>query len=442
MFTFLRLKNFKSFKSIYLDLRKNQKQAKPFIALYGENGSGKTNLLSAFDLLMKSFTSFSNQEMLESFSKYQPDSESDFFEELKAMLDNLRFSECMKSARMIGCDENTEVEYGFLIGEVEGTYKIVFNEALVSEELYYLIEKRRGILFKIALDNGKIEKNIHKSVFLSKKLEDEVVIEIDKYWGKHSFFGIFMKKFQALNEEFIKKGVSPTLLDVFLNFTNSNLIIKSSEHHEEGYVARDDKFGLANLVSGIISEEMMDRLEKSRYIIDYYIRFIHSDVKQVFYKTEASGDKIKYQLYFKKLIGGKVREIPFSLESTGTKRMPQIIRAILAAVDGKTVIFDEIDTGVHDMLMENIITSAQDYIKRQMIITTHNTMLLEKLDPSSVYVIYMDADANKEIRCLTDYDYRIRESNNVRDLYIKGIFGGVPFSDYIDFSSFAEEEEA
>ena len=60
MFTYIELSNFKSFGNIRFDFRKNKKQYKKFIAIYGENGSGKSNFVSAIELLSHTVTSFVN----------------------------------------------------------------------------------------------------------------------------------------------------------------------------------------------------------------------------------------------------------------------------------------------------------------------------------------------------------------------------------------------
>ena len=127
-----------------------------------------------------------------------------------------------------------------------------------------------------------------------------------------------------------------------------------------------------------------------------------------------------------------MRVIPFELESAGTQRVLYILRAIIEAVNGQTVIYDEIDNGIHDLLMRNILMSVQDDITGQLIITTHNTLLLEDLDPKSAYVIYVDSEGYKEARCFYDYDIRIQGSNNQRRLYLNGVFGGIPYSSQID----------
>lgn len=84
--------------------------------------------------------------------------------------------------------------------------------------------------------------------------------------------------------------------------------------------------------------------------------------------------------------------------------------------------------------MKNILISLKDEITGQLIITTHNTLLLEELDSKSAYVIYTDFDGNKDARCFDDYDIRIQSTNNARKLYLNGIFGGIPYNSEIDYS--------
>ena len=58
MFTYIKLKNFMSFKDAVFDLRHGSKGTKKFIAIYGENGSGKSNFVNSINLLRRSIDSF------------------------------------------------------------------------------------------------------------------------------------------------------------------------------------------------------------------------------------------------------------------------------------------------------------------------------------------------------------------------------------------------
>ena len=55
MFTCVKLKNFKSFNDITLDLTDKNNRPKSLVLIYGENGIGKSNLASAFYISCKRF---------------------------------------------------------------------------------------------------------------------------------------------------------------------------------------------------------------------------------------------------------------------------------------------------------------------------------------------------------------------------------------------------
>lgn len=79
-----------------------------------------------------------------------------------------------------------------------------------------------------------------------------------------------------------------------------------------------------------------------------------------------------------------------------------------------------------------------DDINGQLIITTHNTYILESIDIKSVYVITADYQGNKEVKCLDKYP-RIQGTNNPRIMYLKGLFGGVPIVDSLDYDMIVNE---
>ena len=53
MFTYIKAKNFKSLKNIEFNLKRTKNITNDFIAIYGENGSGKTNLVELFKFLQQ-----------------------------------------------------------------------------------------------------------------------------------------------------------------------------------------------------------------------------------------------------------------------------------------------------------------------------------------------------------------------------------------------------
>ena len=137
---------------------------------------------------------------------------------------------------------------------------------------------------------------------------------------------------------------------------------------------------------------------------------------------------------FRKLIYGQIVDIAAESESTGTLHLLDILPFLLMGVKGRTVVIDELDTGIHDLLVNSILSNVLDSIRGQLIITTHNTMLLEtKIDPSCIYTFYVDKDAKKSLESIMAYEDRAHPNLNYRNRYLKGMYGGVPMVQDIDF---------
>ncbi len=132
-------------------------------------------------------------------------------------------------------------------------------------------------------------------------------------------------------------------------------------------------------------------------------------------------------------------DIPVSLESTGTKKLLTIFPSIFSAIDEKTVLIDEIDTGIHDLMMCGIVEHLQESLKGQFIATTHNTLLMEKLPNDNVYIISINAKGEKEIVCVSEYGFRTQKTNNMQKKYLNGDYGGIPDISFLDLKEIVRE---
>ena len=86
---------------------------------------------------------------------------------------------------------------------------------------------------------------------------------------------------------------------------------------------------LRNLKEGKVKKTDEELLERSERIIRDFFTQAYADIKDVYYERQAEDEVLVYKLYVKKMIGGKVRTIPFSRESAGTQRILEIIRSLL-----------------------------------------------------------------------------------------------------------------
>lgn len=429
MFTYVKAKNFKSLKNISFNLNKTKNETNKFIAIYGENGSGKTNLVELFKFLQQLTISRIIDVKLNMLPK-------EFFELKEKMIDTTpmdmkpiwQLSLNLDEYRMINEEEDTEIEYGFKINNKEGFYSVKFNKEIVEEKLYFLVNKQKGYYFKLS----KNEKELNKNIFINEKYNEELKENIEKYWGKYSFLSLLVFEEKEKNKEYVKNNISKKILEII------NKIVSMTIHVNKWYLNfMPDNYMkqnvLADLKSGVVFKNKIDEIKKYENVLNIFFTQAYADIKSVKYVIEEKDDKIRYKLFFNKMIGGNLKSIPIELESEGTKKIIEEFDTLIGAIMGETVIIDEIDNGIHDLLMKNIILSIKDEITGQLIITTHNTLLLEILPKECIYILSVDYEGNKYINSIKEYGITIQKNHNARDLYFKGLFGGIPTTSYVDF---------
>lgn len=433
MFTYVKAKNFKSLKDIEFNLNKTKTKTNQFISIYGENGSGKTNIVELFKLLQQSTmsraTDIAMNKMPKEFWKIQEEMSDQLPTEIRQIF-QLSFN--LKEYRMLDEEDATEIEYGFKINNKDGFYYIKFDDEIIEEKLYYMAGKQRAYLFQINKENNKIIKNLNKNIFINEKYNEELIDGIDQYWGKYTFLSLLSFETIEKNKDYIDNNISKNIIEVI------DRIWLMTVHVDKGALKIiPDGFvkvrKLNNIQKGIVKKDKLPEIKKYENVLNIFFTQAYADIKEVKYEINEKEDRIHYELYFNKMIGGQIKSIPSRLESDGTRRILNQFDTIIGSLLGETVILDEIDNGIHDVLMKNIIMSIKDEITGQLIITTHNTLLLEILPKENIYILSTDYNGNKTINSIKEYGIKIQKNNNARDLYFKGVFGGIPTTDYIDF---------
>lgn len=426
MISYLKIKNFQSLIDLSVDFMKTTTKAKNLIVIYGENGSGKTNFAKTFYMLQESFRTMSIKEnILDIINKKEKYTEYGIYNSLLNMYKNTE--QIIKTYKTIDSKDNMSIELGFIIKGNKGSYYLEYNNnKLVSEKLNFVLNKNQTLLFNIGDNKTKLNDSLFKSNDYSKQFIDL----LDKYWGKHSFLSILSYEMTDKNKSYISKNISSQLINVFKEL--KNICTKIKDKRSE-YGCTND-FLLENLYSGEININEEATLDINENVLNTYFTSLYSDIKAVYYKKEMKNNIINYNLYLKKLINNQLMDIDFKLESTGTQNLLDLLPYFFAAIKGYIVVIDEIDTGIHDILMSTILSSLKDTIKGQMIITAHNTILLDKnLSKNNTYIFTLDHNSKKELIPLTEFGEREHKNLNLRKRYLSGIYGGIPYISEIDF---------
>lgn len=437
MIRYVKLVNYKSLVNLNVDFTKTKVKTKNLVLIYGENGIGKSNFANSFYTLNETMRTMSSIEIVKRLIE---NVENEDIQHKNFLEDNIkeRFKDIkmiINDCKTIDSNDNLIMEFGFLLNKKNGVYRIEMNnEEIVSEKLEYAINKNQTYFFNINKNNVKINFNI----FNDKDYYNYFLELIDKYWGKHSFLSLLSFEIEDKKKEYMEKKISKNLFNILIYLKTICTKIKGGNHSEFGIIGTNFNL-MANLEEGKILKKYEKILNKNEYLLNEIFTALYSDIKKVYYKKTIQDNYIKYKLFSKKMLYGKIMDIDFSIESTGTQNILSLIPYLISACEGQTVIIDELDTGIHDLLVKNLLECITQYIKGQLIITTHNTMLIDSLiPPESIYIFNVNKKAEKDLVPITDFAGRIYKNNNPQKKYLSGIYGGIPFTSDIDFEDLIE----
>ncbi|MBE6524743.1 MAG: hypothetical protein E7Z65_07765 [Thermoplasmata archaeon] len=414
----LTLENFLSFDRVGMKLTDKGNRPLNHAFIYGENGSGKTNLIDSLMMLGRSTLTLISEE--------NGGSEND---NLKKLLDALRtenidirikyepkdVSSLAGEYRMISSEGPMILSFVFSIDGHDARYTLEFDEdnTLRSESLDFIISKKSGNLFRFTRDEKRMQKDLVSQSY-RKEINDLLV----KYWGRHTFLSILTREESLKNVKFMTDNISASLY-TFLRYVRSLVIVK-----KDARFAQTGK--QIQLPSGTIPAGDRPILDNAEMILSKFFTRLYSDVTQVHFLTENLNDnRIRYDLYFEKRIAGTVRSIPAEKESSGTKNLMNMLQFLLQCADGKTVVIDEMDTGIHDLLVSQLMEQCIPDIDGQLIATTHNTALMDYSNALNTFIIEIDRNGFKRIRNIQSIEPP-NVNTNVQKRYLQGHYSGIP----------------
>ena len=438
MFTRIHLQNFRSFGDITFDLTEKNGKPKNLAVIYGENGAGKSNLASAFVLLGEIFSTMDVRDMYEEFLNQKAifadeSLESILRQRIKSGMRDMQA--IIDDYRMAGTDAPIIAEYEFQISGNSGKYSIMFgHDEIIYEKLEYLLTKRKGTYFECSQSGI----NINSSVVKSKDLLSDIKSSAKRFWGKHSILSIIVY-------ELFDKAKAYGLDNITENFNDALNLLSSLSCYVKIGTRRWDKLNsdidiLESANTGKISAGKESQLDIAESIFTKIFSSINSDIQKAYYRRTYNDKFINYELMLEKLVAGQYRQIEFSRESTGNHQILRVLCYLLTACFEDIVIIDEADSAVHDYLFKKVFDEIEPFIDGQVIMTTHNTMLMEAdFARNATYILSEEEPGNMIVKAISDYDKRTYVNNNVRNKYLNNEYGGLPQVRPIDFACLIRE---
>ena len=142
------------------------------------------------------------------------------------------------------------------------------------------------------------------------------------------------------------------------------------------------------------------------------------------------------KVYLKTLVAihqtadGKEVDMSFVNESDGTRRLIDYMPLFYAVTnEDKVYVVDEIERSIHPILIKSIVEklSQSANASGQLIFTTHESGLLDQdiFRPDEIWFAQKDAEQATQLYPLSDFN--IHKTANIENGYLNGRYGGIPF---------------
>ena len=427
----IEIENFKNVKYGQVVLKNNRKDYKASIlGIYGQNGSGKTALIDAIQLLKLAFC---GQVIPPQFADYI---------HVEAEYAKLKFDISMKIP---------EKELEYLVN-----YEFKIRKFLSTQQNFSEAESYKVELFDEVLSFSYTDKNTkHKMVDLINTDSKEVFSPKSKYVelvGKDKevatnlevvkrlalatsrsfiFSGELLSTIENNCHETIYKDLFQ-MIDQYGKFelividTQSNGLITLNALPVTFMYDTGDSKASGNIMLSLdepstIPEELAELIKKMipnmNKVLSQMIPGLTIDVhdfgKQVL-QNGSVGRRV--QLISKK----NKKEIPLRYESEGIKKIISILQLLIYMYNNPsiTVVIDELDSGIFEYLLGEILKIISEKGQGQLIFTSHNLRPLETLDKS--FIVFTTTNPNNRYIRLTN----VKENNNLRNFYYRDIVLG------------------
>ena len=422
----INIKNFKNIECGEIDFSNasTKKFKASILGLYGQNGSGKTTLIDAIQLLQFSMCGQAIPAQFADYINIGKKSACFLFEfEIKRNDNKKIFSyECS-----IKKDKTPSAL--LRINELErNPFKVtVFNEILynISENkpifdtrennYIYMFDANEKLLIDLDVSQ-QLASNLSTSFIFSENFENILrksaetnsvlkecanILNTLIYYAKYELFVINSSQIEIITPLFLAfKGdnLSATALKVLPVIFDKPLASFPREKLQSIRRAINSM--------NIVLSQIVHGLKISIKELGSYITKDRKDSVEIQFMSNRNG-----------------QEIPFQYESKGLKKIVSILHLLIAVYNQEsiTVAIDELDSGVFEYLLGELLKIISEQGRGQLIFTSHNLRPLETLDKN--FVAFTTANSAK---CYTRI-YNAKENENLRGLYFRNIIlGGQP----------------
>lgn len=393
-------------------------------AIYGANGAGKSNFVKALAFVERFATEVSAQDKqwlknwyLENRFRL-PVLEGDqpvgilveFGLEGSVFIYNVEIGK-----------NGVETENLYISGKGKGDHTSIFTRSgnNVTFEAANVGEDVRKIFVRQITDNSSTSiLALNGTLHLT---DDENMAKAFKWFNKNLTVISVARQIPWLIEQLKdQKDVLEFVNHIFseVGLGISNMGIKASQFDEWVTKTNDSE---RNIINSLLNN---NRAEPNQTVSK-----MGSEVPMYSISTE-NGERMVREFIFNQIgRNGYSGVMNASAQSAGTLRLLSLVPALYYAMKTEsTMVIDEIDNGIHPLLIKLLIKYfGESKTAGQLIFTTHETPLLNQQELLRADEVWFTEKKSGETQMYSLNDFKYHKSLSIENGYLDGRFGAIPF---------------
>lgn len=425
------------------------------LGLYGQNGSGKTSLVMALHYLKRALSGVSvdlnyNGCVREGCDHAELEFEFEFWtDDSRDITVNYSFCLTEKEKPTTDKDGNNTFENVVSISNEVLFYSGIDENDKIGKTVLINTSagaSKKGYAFG---RDSSYESLIGKDKTLSSELREEKAV---RYSESKSF--IFSEKFLDIVSQSEKHQLQSEILFYLHLFgvlylhiidnhstgiNNMNVVLPLfvwQIENENRITSRAIPVKMGKYEAASVAEEhypaVCSAVESLNQVLSKLVPGLSVEIQDLGSTKNSRGQDVRQFSLFSVRKGIK---IPLNCESDGIRRIISIMSLLVAVFNQRsmTVVIDEIDSGIYEYLLGEILRIMAYSCKGQLVFTSHNLRALEVLP--SKYICFTSTNPEKRFVKITRFG-----NSNLRDQYYKKIvLGGNDVQLYEPTDNFAIE---
>lgn len=367
------IKNISSIGECVIDFKKNSYKYREEnvvgdivnpIALYGHNGSGKTAVLRAIQILITM--------LIRPVDQLRP-----------FVVNNLLFEEYGKTKNE-----------SLIIGTISLWFKLNDNSYM-----YTIETSSKQLIINEVLECNKEKVFVRNSEKFKYRNKESIISE--------SFLVPTLRKLANVEIN------DMTIQDVYRYLSSFSVIELPKINSVYGFVTSrvfeaTSKFDL-----------LVEKSSEVKEILRQYKEFpIYGIVKKGSTNNLNINPELQYSIVLES--NDKKISLPYTMISSGMQNQSLLLSILMTVPSNSVVFIDELELALHPSAIKSFLNVVRDK-KIQLVFTSHNTYILQELRPDQIYFAKW-VDGFSSYDRLSNIYPNIREINNIEKMYLSGVF--------------------